>query len=98
MECVVYNQMCAYFHVILDVRLPAFRKNYNTQSILVKAVETWRKAVEHWIKALDNGTYVGAILMDLSKAFDVILHGLFLAKLHAYVCDTNVNVNVQLSE
>ncbi len=70
MECVVNNQMCAYFHDILDVRLSAFRKNYNTQSILVKAVEGLRKA-------LDNGKYVGAILMDLSKAFDVIPYGLY---------------------
>ncbi len=65
MECVENNQMCTYFHDILDVRLSAFRKNYNTQVILVMAVEDWRKA-------LDNGKYVGAILMDLSKAFDVI--------------------------
>ncbi len=83
MECVVNNQMCAYFHHFLDVCLSALRKNYNTQSILWKAVEDWRKA-------LDNGKYVGAILMDLSKALDVITHGLFLAKLHAYGCDTNV--------
>ncbi len=71
MECVVNNQMCVYF---LDVHLSAFRKNYNTQSILLKAVEDWRKV-------LDNGKYVGAILIDLSKAFDLIPHGLFLTKL-----------------
>ncbi len=65
MECVVNNQMCAYSHDILDVGLSAFRKNYNTQSILVKAVEDWRKV-------LDNGKYVRAILMDMTKAFDVI--------------------------
>ncbi len=28
--------------------------------------------------------------MELSKAFYVITHGLFLTKLHAYGCDTNV--------
>ncbi len=46
--------------------------------------------VEDWIKALDNGKYVGAILIDQSKAFNVIPHGLFLATLHAYGCDMKV--------
>ncbi len=67
--------MCAYFHDIIDVCLSAFRKYYNTQLLLVKAAEH----AEDWRKALDNGKYVGANLMDLSKAFN----GLFLVKLHA---------------
>ena len=33
---------------------------------------------------LDNDNVVGCILMDLSKAFDLIPHDLLLAKLHAY--------------
>ncbi len=61
-EYVVNNQMCAYFHDILDVCLSAFRKNYTTQSIFVKAAKDWRKT-------LDNGKYVGAIIIDLSEAF-----------------------------
>ena len=33
---------------------------------------------------LDKGGYAGALLMDLSKAFDCMDHELLLAKLHAY--------------
>ncbi len=62
MEAVIANQARIYFSPILDVCISAFRKDYNTQSILLKAVEDWRMT-------LDEGKYVGAILMDLSKAF-----------------------------
>ncbi len=34
--------------------------------------------------------------MDLTKAFDVIPHGLLIDKLHAYGCDENV-LNLMLS-
>ena len=39
---------------------------------------------EKWKTSLDNGENIGAILMDLSKAFDCIKHDLLLAKLNAY--------------
>ena len=57
--------------------LAAFRKGIGCQSILLRLLEGW-------CKALDNQEYVAAILMDLSKAFDCLLHGLLIAKLRAY--------------
>ena len=40
--------------------------------------------VEDWRKALDSHKYVAAILMDLTNAFDCLLHSLLLGKLSAY--------------
>ena len=38
-------------------------------------------------KTIDNHGYCGAVLMDLSKAFDTINHDLLIAKLHRYGVD-----------
>ena len=35
-------------------------------------------------KKLDDKGYGGAVLMDLSKAFDTLNHGLLITKLSAY--------------
>ena len=42
------------------------------------------RIVEDWKEAHDKIMFVGAILMDLSKAFDCLPHDLIIKKLNAY--------------
>ena len=58
--------------------LSAYRKSFSTEHVLIRLLEDWRNK-------LDNNNAVGAILTDLSKAFDCIAHDLLSAKLDAYV-------------
>ena len=43
--------------------------------------------LEIWKEATDNNKAFGALLTDLSKAFDCLSHDLLIAKLHAYGTD-----------
>ena len=40
--------------------------------------------LEKWKSAIDNKQMFGALLTDLSKAFDCLSHDLLIAKLNAY--------------
>ena len=51
--------------------------NTSSQNILISLTEEWRKN-------LGNNFVVGAVLTDLSKAFDCIPHDLIIDKLSAY--------------
>ena len=57
--------------------ISAYRKNYNTQHVMIRLLE-------EWTENLDKNYVVGGVLMDQSKAFDCVPHGLILAKLAAY--------------
>ena len=55
----------------------AYRKHYSANHVLTSLIENWKKN-------LDNIKIVGAVLMDLSKAFDCIPHDLLISKMEAY--------------
>ena len=74
------KQIFPYLHEFLSPYLCGYRKGYSTQYALLGFIEKWKQM-------LDNRGYSGAILMDLSKAFDTINHELLLAKLYAYGFD-----------
>ena len=79
-ENVLKDQITPYFENFLSMYLTAYRKNFSSQHMLLRLIETWKNQ-------LDNSCIVGAVLMDLSKAFDCIPHDLLIAKLNAYGFD-----------
>jgi hypothetical protein len=76
-ETIVADQLMAYYRTIFNDMLCAYRKKYGTQHVLIKLIDSWKQA-------LDDDKFVGTVLMDLSKAFDCMPHGLLIAKMNAY--------------
>ena len=73
----MYKEIFEFIENSLSPYLFGFRKGHSTEQCLVVMLETWKKA-------LDEKGYAGAILTDLSKAFDCLNHDLLIAKLNAY--------------
>ena len=73
----MFKQVSEFFENIFSKNQCGFRKGHNTQKCLLAMLEKWKRSV-------DSGKAFGALLTDLSKAFDCLDHELLIAKLNAY--------------
>ena len=74
------KQINSYTNNFLSLYLCGYRKGFSTQLVLSSLTGKWKKV-------LDNKGFGGAVLMDLSKAFDTINHDLLIEKIQAYGFD-----------
>ena len=84
----MYNQIFSYIDEFLSPYLFGYRKGHSTEQCLTVMLESWRRA-------LDSKESAGAILTDLSKAFDCFNHNLLLAKMDAYGFDISALMFIQ---
>ena len=82
----MYDQLYEYFDNILFPRQCGFWKGYSVQHYRLVMIEKCKEAI-------DMGYVFGALLTDLSKAFDFINHPLLIAKLYNYgVSPLSINI------
>ena len=76
-ERLMHDQITTYMDAHLSIHLCRYRKVFNTQTALLSLIEKWKSI-------LNKKGFSGAVLMDLSKAFDTINHEPLIAKLDVY--------------
>ena len=79
-ERCIYNQIAQFFDKILSKHQCGSRKGHSDQHSLIVLLEKWKERV-------DQGHVCGALLTDLSKAFDCLPQNLLIAKFNAYDFD-----------
>ena len=69
-------------HNLLHEKQSGFREGHSTESALILMIDSW-------LKAINDGKFVGCLMVDFRKAFDLVDHSLILQKLKLYKCDEN---------
>ena len=79
-EGVLVDQLSEYFECHMSQFVSGFRKRHDCQCVLLRFNESLKSH-------LDNNDIAGAVLTDLSKAFDCLPHDLLISKMYQYGVD-----------
>ena len=64
---------------LLHEKQSGFRAGHSTESALILLIDSW-------LKAINEGKFVGCVMIDFRKAFDLVDHAVLLKKLEIYKC------------
>ena len=67
-------------HKLLHEKQSGFREGHFTESAFILIIDSW-------LKAINDGKFVGCLMVDFRKAFDLVDRSLLLQKLKLYKCD-----------
>ena len=77
LEGIPFEQMSVCFGKFLSGQQCGFQKGHSTQHCLLNLLEKWKNSA-------DKGKSFGALLTDLTEAFDCLNHELLTVKINAY--------------